>query len=167
MTAAAIPQAPRPWGTGRAILWGTVAVGVLDALDALVFFGLRGAAPIRIFQSIAGGLLGRATYQGGLATALLGVGLHFFIAFGIVGTYHLVSRKIPLLTRRPVLCGLAYGVVAYFVMNYVVVPLSAAPLSGTFVLPVFLNGVIGHALLVGLPSALAVRRAESGDFLGG
>ncbi len=166
MTAVAIPQAARPWGAGRAILWGTVAVGVGDALDALVFFGLRGAAPIRIFQSIASGLLGREAYQGGLPIALLGVGLHFFIACGIVCTYYLASRKIPLLARRPVSCGLAYGVVAFFVMNYVVVPLSAAPFSGKFSLPVFLNGVIGHALLVGLPSALAVRRGASGDFLG-
>ena len=47
----------------RAILWGTLAVGTLDALDAIVFFGLRGVTPLRIFQSIASGLLGRAAYQ--------------------------------------------------------------------------------------------------------
>jgi hypothetical protein len=137
---------------------------VLDSIDALVFFGLRGAPPIRIFQSIAGGLLGRSTYQGGLPTALLGAGLHFFIAFGIVSTYYIASRKIAILTRRPVLCGLGYGVLAFFVMNYVVIPLSAAA-RGPFSLPVFLNGVIGHALLVGLPSALAVRRGVRGNFL--
>ena len=34
---------------GRALLYGTLTVGVLDILDAIVFFGLRfGVPPIRI-----------------------------------------------------------------------------------------------------------------------
>jgi len=162
MTTEESPRDGKPWGAARAIFWGTVAVGVLDLLDAFVFFGLRGATPIRILQSIAGGLLGREAYKGGLPTALLGVSLHFFIAFCIVCTYYFASRRIALLRRRPVLCGLAYGVLVYFFMNYVVIPLSALG-PGKFSLPVFLNGVIGHALLVGLPSALAARRGERGD----
>ena len=59
----------------RAILYGGVVVGTLDLLDALIFFGLRGTAPIRIFQSIAAGVLGRASYQGGLRSAALGIAL--------------------------------------------------------------------------------------------
>lgn len=61
---------PRAFGT---IVYGGLAVGVLDALDAVIFFGIRnGVKPIRIFQSIASGLLGRASFSGGLKTALLG-----------------------------------------------------------------------------------------------
>src|SRR5258705_13090491 len=112
--------------TGRqAILYGTLVVGTLDALDAIVFFGLRsGAQPIRIFQGIASGLIGPAARQGGLKTAALGVFLHYFIAFGIVTTYVLVSRRVRLLTRHPVMCGLLYGLVAYAALNLVVIPLS-------------------------------------------
>lgn len=48
----------------RAIVYGGLVVGTLDILDAVIFFGLwRGVAPIRIFQSIASGLLGRAAFQ--------------------------------------------------------------------------------------------------------
>ena len=90
---------------GRAILFGTLAVGVLDLADALVFFGLRGARPIRIFQSIAAGLLGRASFSGGVPTALLGVILHFFIAFLIVTTCVVASRWVPLLRTRPIVSG--------------------------------------------------------------
>ena len=98
----------------QAILYGTLVVGTLDALDAIVFFGLRsGAQPIRIFQGIASGLLGPAARQGGLQTAAIGVALHFFIAFGIVATYFLVSRRVTLLTRHPVVCGMLYGLVLY------------------------------------------------------
>jgi hypothetical protein len=48
---------------GQAIALGTFVVGCADALDAMLFFGLRnGVAPGRIFQSIASGLLGQAAY---------------------------------------------------------------------------------------------------------
>lgn len=152
-------------GPIQAVGLGALTVGLLDAIDAMVFYGLyRGVAPIRIFQSIASGLLGRASYQGGLATALLGALLHFSIAFGIVLTYYLVSRRWEFLTRTPVVAGMLYGLLVYFIMNRVVLPLSAV---GTvpFALPTLLNGIIGHALLVGLPAAFFARAAGSSPSL--
>lgn len=142
----------------RAILFGTLAVGVLDLADALIFFGLRGARPIRIFQSIAGGLLGRASFSGGVPTALLGIILHFFIAFLIVTTCVVASRWVPLLRARPILSGVFYGIGVYLVMNLVVLPLSAAG-KPTFVPVVVLNGVLIHMFGVGVPSCLAARAA--------
>ena len=156
MPPAALSAGRTPVGPGRAILVGGLVVGTLDITDALVFFGLRGVKPIRIFQSIASGGLGRASYTGGVATALLGAFLHFFIATMIVATYYVVSRKVDLLTRHAVPCGMLYGLVVYAVMNLVVLPLSAAA-PGTPSLPVFLNGLTIHMLGVGLPSALAAR----------
>jgi hypothetical protein len=147
-----------PW---RGVFYGTLAVGTLDALDAIIFFGFRGATPIRIFQSIAAGLLGRAAFGGGLPAAILGVALHYFIAFGIVVTYYAASRRIGLLRRRPVICGIVYGVLVYFVMNQVVIPLSAAS-AGRFVLPVFLNGIAIHMFGVGLPAAWFTTRRITG-----
>lgn len=144
----------------RAVLLGGLTVGILDILDAIVFFGLYlDAPPMRIFQSVAAGMLGRdAARAGGVPTAMLGGLLHFTIATIIVTIYFAASRRWPLLTRRAVACGLAYGVVCYFVMSFVVVPLSAAGRGLQWPpLPVLLNGIIGHALLVGLPAALWVR----------
>jgi hypothetical protein len=117
-------------------------------------------SPIRIFQSIASGLLGREAFSGGPGAALLGVALHFFIAFGIVTTYFVASRALPALVRRPVLFGPLYGVAVYAVMNYVVIPLSAvAPRSGLPPGPVLANGLLIHLLGVGLPTALFARWA--------
>ena len=147
----------------RAILYGTLTVGTLDILDALIFFGLRGAPPIRIFQSIAAGLLGRdAARAGGLPTAFLGGFLHYFIAFGVVVTYYLASRKISLLTRRPWISGAVYGVLVYLFMNLVVLPLSATSGGGGFPPPfaILLNGVLIHIFGVGLPSAFFARAAR-------
>jgi len=152
---------PARLSAGRAVLYGTLVVGTLDALDAIVFFGLRsGARPIRIFQGIAFGLIGPAARQGGLATAALGVFLHYFIAFGIVLTYFLVSRRVRLLTRRPVICGLMYGVAAYAVMNLVVLPLSQVGGPSMPAAPVLANGLLIHMFGVGLPSALFARAAR-------
>lgn len=145
----------------RALLLGTLAVGVLDALDAFIFFGLRsGAQPVRILQSIASGLLGRAAYQGGWATALLGLLLHFVIAFGIVAAFFLAARLLPWLHRHPFLYGAIYGVLAYLAMNKVVVPLSAAAGSGPTPTPVLVNGLLIHMFGVGIPAALAARAGQ-------
>jgi hypothetical protein len=145
----------------QAVLYGTLVVGTLDALDAIVFFGVRsGAQPIRIFQSIAFGLIGPAARTGGLKTAALGVFLHYFIAFGIVLTYFLVSRRVRLLTRHPVVCGLLYGIAAYAVMNLVVLPLSKVGGPSMPALPVLANGLLIHMFGVGLPSALFARAAS-------
>jgi uncharacterized membrane protein (GlpM family) len=144
--------------TRKAFALGTLVVGTLDILDALIFFGLRGASPVRILQSIAAGVLGRDAFQGGAGTALLGAALHFIIAFAIVGLYFLASRRVPALIRHAIVFGLLYGIAAYFVMNYVVIPLSAAS-QGPFSLPVFVNGILIHMFGVGLPAALFARAA--------
>src|SRR5262249_1859863 len=141
---------------------GGLAVGALDALDAIVFFGLRnGVSPTRIFQSVASGLLGRSAFSGGGKVALLGLMLHFLIAFILATIYYFPTLKLPLLVHQPVMWGILYGIAVYFVMQYVVVPLSAAT-PGRFAFAPFLNGVIGHALLVGLPIALLAWRSAKG-----
>ena len=86
----------------------------------------------------------------------LGILLHYFIAFLIVSIFYAVSRGVPALRRHTLTVGILYGVVAYFVMNYAVIPLSATT-RGPFVLPVFINGILIHAFGVGLPSAWFAR----------
>jgi hypothetical protein len=147
------------FSVARALVIGTLTVGTLDILDAFIFFGLRGARPIAILQSIASGVLGRAAYQGGIRTALLGLLLHFFIAFGVVATYLVATRLMPGLNRRPWIYGPLYGVAVYAVMNLVVIPLSAAALgSGPTPAVVRANGLLIHMLGVGLPTALIAAR---------
>ena len=142
----------------RALLTGTLAVGVLDLLDAFLFFGARGVRPIRICQSIAAGLLGRAAFAGGWRTATLGVALHFLIAFTVVLVLIAAARRIRPLTEHWVMTGLVYGIGVYVVMNVIVVPLSAAG-GGTRTWPVVLNGLLIHMFGVGIPASLAARAA--------
>lgn len=147
------------FSTGRALVIGTLAVGVLDILDAFIFFGLRGVRPVGILQSIASGVLGRAAYQGGMRTALLGLLLHFFIAFGVVATYLVATRLLPALNRHPWVYGLLYGLAVYAVMNLIVIPMSAAALgSGPTPAVVRANGLLIHMFGVGLPATLVAAR---------
>jgi hypothetical protein len=152
----AMVQRPRAFET---ILFGGLTAGVLDAFDATLFFGALGASPTRIAQHVASGLLGPASFDGGGVTIALGVVLHFTVAICIAATFWLVSQRIAALSTHPVLGGLGFGAAAYFVMGHVVVPLSRASSARGFSWPVFANGVIGHAVLIGLPIALWAARS--------
>lgn len=155
MSTDAFHRASKPLTPAQGLLLGTLTVGLLDIADAIVFFGLRGVPASRILHSIASGLLGRAAYSGGVPTAALGLLLHFLIAFGVVAVYYLASRRLSVLIRRPFICGPVYGLLVFFIMQFVALPLSAATVGGwPRSLPVAINGLLIHALGVGLPSAL-------------
>lgn len=145
----------------RALILGSLTLAALDITDAITFwYFYRDVRPMRIFHSVAAGLLGRdAAVAGGWPTAILGAALHTFIATCIVLTYYFFAKRIPLLVEHPIVCGLAYGFGAWVVMTYVVVPLSNARSGGRPSLAVLLNGILGHMLFVGLPAALAGRAA--------
>jgi hypothetical protein len=144
-------------GVLNAILWGGLTAGVLDILAAFLTLGIRGVSPIRVLQGIASGLVGRASFQGGLPTAALGLLLHFFIATTAAAVYVGASTKLPALVQRPFLFGPLYGVAVYFFMNYIVLPLSLAG-RGTFTLRAFITGIVVHIFCVGLPIAYFARR---------
>jgi hypothetical protein len=141
------------------VIGGTIA-GALDITYAIVFSAFRGVAPMRILQSVASGLLGRPSYSGGFATATLGLLVHFCIAYLLAAIFYGVSRRLPVLVRRPVICGALYGLGVYAVMNLVVLPLSAFPSKVTFVPLVVATGLLVHMFFIGVPIALAARAAE-------
>jgi hypothetical protein len=143
----------------RAIVYATLLAGALDATDGVVFFGLHGLNPIQVLQYIASGLLGAQSFQGGLATAGLGVLVHFAIALVVAAVYVLASRRISVLRSQWVVFGLLYGAAVWAVMNLVVLPLTAVAPSH-ITTAALLNGVIGHALFVGLPIAFFAHKAE-------
>ena len=160
---------PNPVGRARAfdtIVYGGLLIGIFDLTFAFTFYGLiLGAKPLRIFQSVAAGVLGRpAAIEGGVRTFLLGIVLHFIVATCIATVYFLATRILPVLLRHAVFSGLIYGVIAYFGMKFIVLPLSAIGQRGALPrLPIMLTEIIGHALLVGLPVALLARRSARSD----
>ena len=143
-------------GAFRAILTAGLVVGVLDISSAFVIWWQRGVGARRGLQGIAAGLLGANAFQGGLATAALGLALHFLVALVVVTVFYLASRRISFLTVHPVVSGVLYGIGVYLVMYWLVLPT-------TF--PTFrhrlgndLLAVAIHISLIGLPCALIVGR---------
>ena len=146
---------------GKAILVGGLIAGALDITYAFILWWLRAqVTPMQILQSVATGLLGKASYDGGAGTAILGAFLHFFNALVIAAIFVGASRIWPVLARRATLFGPLYGIGVYLVMNYVVLPLSAFPPRTRPPAPVvWITGVLAHMFLIGLPIALAAKRA--------
>jgi hypothetical protein len=165
MTASALNAAPargpqlaaRTLPVSRAIIYATLVVGVLDAADGVVFRGLQGQNPIQVLQYIASSLLGARSFSGGLATAGLGLVVHFAIALVVAAIYILASRRVTVLHTQWVLLGLLYGAAVWTVMNLVVLPLTAVA-HGPIPTAALINGVMSHALFVGLPSAFFAKK---------
>ena len=136
----------------RAILAGGAIAGTLDITAAFITFGMNSP------KAIAGGLIGRQAFQGGAAVWILGLFLHFFIAFSAAAIYCLASRKLEFLREHFVVCGMFYGIAIYLVMNLVVLPLCALHATGPYQLRALLQGLIVHMLLIGLPISYSLRK---------
>lgn len=136
------------------LLAGLVAglvAGVLDILAAILVNWLRFSLPPgRVLQSVASGLLGGEAYTGGAATAIAGLLLHFAMMFVIAAIFVIAAQRLMLLRRQPLLAGVAYGVVVYAVMNFIVLPLSAFPHMVRY----DLVALVIQIACVGLPIAL-------------
>jgi len=140
----------------RAIASAGLIAGILDITSAFVIAGLKGMGSIRMLQGIASGLLGARSFEGGMATAGLGLAIHFLIAFTAASVFYAASRKLTLLTQRPVISGLFYGVAVYLFMYWIVVPFAIVNARHSVSRDV--TAVIVHMVLIGLPIALVVRR---------
>lgn len=138
---------------------GGLAMGTLDLVFACLFWGLlRGVAPERILQSIAAGLQGPAAFQGGGASAVLGAACHYGIATSMVLAYYLASARHRALVLQPVRHGLAYGLLLYAVMTWIVVPLSNAPPANAY--PPWVLASIAMHMVLGVVCAWYARRAR-------
>ena len=141
------------------ILLAGLVAGTLDILDAIVFYRLRfHTPPIRILQSIASGLLGRHAFAEGIRSAMIGLAIHFCIATFWAALFVLIARSVPAMRRYAIASGIAYGLIVYAVMNYLVLPQTHARPLPTQASIIVLNGVCAIVFCIGLPIALINRR---------
>ena len=141
----------------RPILIATLVAGTLDLLSAFVFAGLAGMTPIGVLRYVASGPFGEMpTATAGWAA--VGLAVHFGIMACMAAAYMLVAPRLPWLLRHPIPAGLAYGVLLWLIMYWIVKPLRwpEAPLPHT--LYAIANQLFSHCLLVGLPIALTATR---------
>ena len=138
---------------------GSIVAGVIDLAYAIAFNSRAGIPAIAIPQSIASGLLGINAFRDGLASAVLGVALHFGILFVAAGGYFVASRKLSVLTMWPKACGALFGLDIYLFMHVIVLPLSAAPKFK--VTPVSMaSDLVVHIVLIGPIIVWAIHRFD-------
>ena len=148
----------------KAILLGGFIAGTIDIGFAAL---INQVSPVLILHYIAAGLLGpRAALAGGASVAVLGLVLQWAMSLVIAAIFVLAAQRMPALTRAWLLWGLVYGVGIFFVMNYIVVPLSAAmkkPHLPHFSVAHFIGNLVAMLLFGVIVSFFAgpYRRAQS------
>ncbi|QGZ95497.1 hypothetical protein [Terricaulis silvestris] len=143
-----------------AILLGGLIAGVLDITYACVHYGLvYDIPPTRIFQSVAAGVYGgEAARAGGLTTAGVGLALHLLLTTIMAAFFVAWTRMVPALNRWSLLSGPTYGLAIFALMQFVVLPLSAAGGGNHPEGQFLLGGLLIHAFGVGYVIALIAKR---------
>jgi uncharacterized membrane protein YagU involved in acid resistance len=124
------------------ILLGGIIAGTLDIGAASL---INSAKPTRILQVIASGLLGKSAFADN-STVALGLVLQWAMSIIIASIFVVAAQWKPVLKRHWAIAGLAYGLVIYFVMNYLVLPLSAIGHSPRFRVLHFMEDIVAMLL---------------------
>jgi len=117
-----------------------------------------GGAIIRTCQSVASGLYGRVSFQGGMKTALLGLLLHYGIATVWATVFFVMSRKLALLREHYIAMGAVYGIFVYTFMYWIVIPNSAIGRPPAFGFGLMLTAILIHIFCIGLPISITTHR---------
>ena len=153
-------------GLLKAIAWSGLLVGTLDIAAAIVQILLKGGSPIRMFQFIASGVLGDASFSGGVPSAIYGLVFHFCIAMGWTILFFLAFPRLPFLAKNRILTGAVYGIFVWLMMNHVILPLSNTPPLAFKLIPAVISLLIIIGA-VGLPLSFLANRYYSGKYITG
>jgi hypothetical protein len=135
---------------------GTLVCGTLDLLFAVILTLLRGKEPGAMLRFVASGPFADATGWGSVGS-LLGVVVHFALMAIMVAVLVLLLVRRPELMDTPWRTALAFGVLTYFAMNWVVVPLRFHTPLPPKLLPLATQ-LFAHVVLVGMPATFIARR---------
>ena len=145
--------------TGKTIGLATLVAGTLDILFAIILTLLFGRQIGNMLRYVGSGPFPAATDMG-TGGAILGLVVHFALMAIMAAAYVLFARspRREHLRDMPYRAGLAYGLITYAIMNWIVVPLRfntplpPKPLS-------IATQLFAHIVLVGIPIALITARS--------
>jgi len=83
--------------------------GVMDISAALIVYGVMGSNHSAYYKASLAASSAPRTFSGGIPTAILGLALHFVIAFAVATVFLLASRAMPSCSSRRTLRRL-YGI---------------------------------------------------------
>jgi hypothetical protein len=132
---------------------GGLLAGTIDIAAACL---INWRSPRVILQAIASGVLGSASFHSGTWSAALGLVLQWVMSLLIAALFVIGAGRLPVLRRHWARAGFVYGIVIFFVMNYIVVPLSAVGHVFAFTPLKFLENMVAM-LLFGIIIAFGAR----------
>jgi hypothetical protein len=132
------------------LIAGTVDIGAACTINQI--------GPVPILRFIASGLLGTPLAHEPWVYCV-GLILQWIMSIIIAAIFVFAAGKIPALLRRWPAAGIAYGIVVYFVMTFVVVPLSRAR-SGHVTMTSFVENLLAM-ILFGLIVAYIAKRGAA------
>ncbi|HET9276075.1 MAG TPA: hypothetical protein VFN96_08395 [Gemmatimonadales bacterium] len=156
---------PRPFAgaLGRLMRAGLLT-GLVDGLfSSVLAAGFYGSSVARLFQGVASTLLGPEALDGGMHAALIGVLMHFGVAFGWSAVFLLIAegsarlRRVLAAPHGVTKVAAVYGPLVWLVMSLAVIPLlTSRPTAFTIRWWIQL---VGHFPFVGLPIVAMIARA--------
>ncbi|MBF4508633.1 DUF1440 domain-containing protein [Flavobacterium sp. JLP] len=110
---------------GGAVFLSGLIAGTLDIVAAITVYSiiLNKTTGIKILQSIASGIFKKEAYTGGSSMALIGLLLHYFIAFTFAWFYFILYPRLSFLKKNALLSGIVYGIFVWIIMNLIVLPI--------------------------------------------
>lgn len=140
----------------KPIVAATLISGTLDIIFAMILTVAFGRQIPNMLRTVASGPFPAAT-DWGTSGAVLGLVVHYCLMAIMAIVFVLIVRARPALLDTPWRTALAYGVVTYFAMNWLVVPvrfhtpLPPKPIS-------MATQAFAHLVLVGVVFAFVARR---------
>lgn len=141
-------------GIGAGVVGGIIGGVLIDA-----FLAIAGhVSPIGIWQFVASALVGPAAFTS-TSYAVLGFAMHFAISivWGLIFAA-LAVGPLPGLARRPLLGGIAYGIVVMILMTTLVMLKHVGP-PGPPDTATLISSLVAHTVFFGVPVALYVSSA--------
>jgi hypothetical protein len=135
----------------KPIAIATAVSGTLDILFAMILTWAFGRQIPNMLRYVGSGPFPGATDMGA-GGAILGLVVHFVLMAIMAAVLALIVQWRPQLGATPLLTGLAYGLITYFIMNWLVIPVR----FGTPLPPKALSvatQLFAHIVLVGIPMA--------------
>lgn len=143
----------------RAVLIGGSIAGALDILFAITYAAINGTEPVKLLQTVASGLLGMAAFDGGVPTAVLGLAGHFGMSYLWAALFVAAASRLPQLVAKPIVAGPVFGILVFFIMRLIVLPLSAFPYPIVFRPLSWGLDLLSHMFFFGLPIAIWAAKA--------
>ena len=147
----------------RAIVTATLTAGSLDIAAAMALTAVRGRPIGGMLRTVASGPLGGGVRDMGAAGAFAGLLVHYALMAMMVTAFAIAADRMPELRRKPLRLGIAYGVLLYLVMYWIVIPLRWPPETFSVTASEVLVPLSIHIALVGIPIALIVARMRSSE----